>query len=370
MEYTIACPCLFGLESILSGEVKRMGGQNVEVTDGRVVFKGDAAMVVKANLMLRTAERVMIVVGSFSADSFTKLFDGSAELPWEKYIPLGSAFPVKGWSLHSKLHSIPDCQAIIKKSVAVRLSKHYQKEWLPETGATYQIRFTIHKDNVMLMLDTSGEGLHKRGYRPVSNAAPIKETLAAGMIDLARVKRDSLLIDPMCGSGTILVEGASKALRMPSGIKRTFVSETWDMFPRELWASVKEDVMSQVNTEHSFSAQGFDIDIGAVALSAQNAKTAGFSDVVTTSYRELANFTPPDRPFTVITNPPYGERMSDIQSAEELYKLMGRVFLPTEGSSYYIISPNEDFEKLFGRPANKRRKLYNGMIRCTLYMYF
>lgn len=368
--YTIACPCLFGLESVLSGEIKRLGGQDVEVSDGRVVFKGGEKMIAKANIFLRTAERVMIVAGSFRAESFSDLFDGVSSLRFEDYIGSRDAFPVKGWSINSKLHSIPDCQSIIKKAVAKRLGGVYHQQWLAETGAVHQIQFTILRDIATIMLDTTGTGLHKRGYRPTANAAPIKETLAAGIADLARVKENTLLIDPFCGSGTILIESAMKALKIPPGLRRRFASESWGLLDKESWAEVRREGFDAVIRNGAFSALGSDLSPEAAALARRNADAAGVGGKISAVAVDIRDFTPPDEPFVLICNPPYGERMLELKEAEELYREMGRVFQPSEGRSYYIISPHEHFEKLFGRAASRRRKLYNGMIKCQLYMFY
>ena len=367
---TLACPCLFGLESVLAGEIKRIGGQDVEVTDGRVCFKGGPEMIARANIYLRTAERVMIVVGGFRAETFTELFDGVYELNLENYIGSNDAFPVKGWSLNSKLKSIPDCQAIIKKAAAKRLGEHYGKQWLPENGPVHQIQFSILRDAVTIMLDTSGSGLHKRGYRPVSNAAPIKETLAAGIADLARVRENTLLVDPFCGSGTLLIESATKALKIAPGLKRHFSAENWGLISQQSWQDIRRESFEQIRRDGKFKAIGGDIDNAAIDLTIKNSDRAGVRGKISASLYDVADFKLPDQPFTLITNPPYGERMLDIHQAERLYKTMGKVFQPGEGRSYYIISPHEQFEHLFGRPANRRRKLYNGMLKCQLFMFF
>lgn len=367
---TLACPCLFGLESVLSAEVKRIGGQDVEVTDGRVCFKGSPQMIVRANLLLRTAERVLMVVGGFRAQTFTELFDGVYSLPLENFIGSLDAFPVKGWSLNSKLKSVPDCQSIIKKAVAKRLGEHYGKQWLEETGPVHQIQFSILRDVVTVMIDTSGNGLHKRGYRPVSNAAPIKETLASGIADLARVRENSLVIDPCCGSGTLLIEAATKALGIAPGLKRHFSAENWGFIPAEEWQRERRESFGLIRRSGEFRAQGYDIDEESVRLSNENAKNAGVGGRVKMEKAELADFKAPDEPFILLCNPPYGERMLDQKQSEELYRTMGRVFEPAEGRSYYIISPHEQFEHLFGRQASRRRKLYNGMLKCQLYMFF
>ncbi len=367
---TIACPCLFGLESVLSGEVKRMGGQDVEVTDGRVCFKGSPRMVARANVLLRTAERVLIVVGGFRAESFSDLFEGVYALPWEHYIGSKDAFPVKGWSLNSKLMSVPDCQSIIKKAIAKRLGEHYGQSWLEESGPIHQVQFSILRDVVTVMLDTSGTGLHKRGYRPTANAAPIKETLAAGIADLARVRENTLLLDPFCGSGTLLIEGATKALRIAPGLRRRFSAEHWGLISAEEWQEERRESFELVRRSGSFRAIGADIDKVAVGLTLANAERAGIKQKLSCGVDDIKDFIPPDEPFVLLTNPPYGERMLSVAEAEELYRTMGQVFVPDEGRSYYIISPHEQFERLFGRAASRRRKLYNGNIKCTLYMFF
>ncbi len=367
---TLACPCLFGLESVLSGEIKRIGGQDIEVTDGRVCFKGSPQMIARANVLLRTAERVLIVVGGFRAESFQDLFEGVYALPFEHYIGSADAFPVKGWSLNSKLKSIPDCQAIIKKAAAKRLGEHYGREWLPETGPVHQIQFSIMRDVVTIMIDTSGNGLHKRGYRPAANAAPIKETLACGIADLARVREDTLVVDPLCGSGTLLIEAATKALRIAPGLKRHFAAERWGLVPPEEWQQVRQESFEAIKRRGAFQAIGSDIDPHSVRLTRDNAQRAGVGVKIDCNVADVASFVPPEQPFTLLTNPPYGQRMLELHQAEELYRTMGRVFVPGEGRSYYIISPHEHFENLFGRQASRRRKLYNGMVKCQLYMFF
>ena len=367
---TIACPCLFGLESVLSGEVKRMGGQDVEVTDGRVCFKGNPRMIARASVLLRTAERVLIVVGGFRAETFQDLFEGVYHLPWENFIGSRDAFPVKGWSLNSKLRSVPDCQSIIKKAIAKRLGEHYGAAWLEESGPVHQIQFSLMRDVASIMIDTSGSGLHKRGYRPTANAAPIKETLAAGIADLARVRENTLLVDPFCGSGTLLIEGATKALRIAPGLRRRFSAEHWGLIPQEDWQEERRASFELVRRSGTFRALGSDIDSAAVDLTLDNAERAGIRSKISCHTENVKNFVPPAEPFVLITNPPYGERMLTVEQAEELYRVMGQAFEPGEGRSYYVISPHEQFERLFGRAASRRRKLYNGNIKCILYMFF
>lgn len=365
----LLCPCLFGVESILAGEIKRMGGEDVRASDGKVTFFGDLPLLARANLNLRTAERVLVVLGEFAAHTFEELFQGVKALPLEDFIGEKDRFPVKGWSLNSKLASVPDCQSIVKKAAVERLKEKYGISWFEESGSLFQIQFSILKDEVTVMLDTSGAGLHKRGYRPAANEAPIKETLAAGIIDLARVKADSVLYDPFCGSGTFLIEGAMKALNIAPGINRRFAAEKWGVLPETVWKEERQRCFDLVRKDASFTAYGGDIDDEAVLLSKQNAKRAGVSSRIHLKREAVKDFSAQDREGILICNPPYGERMLDIKQAETLYQEMGRRFVGRE-MCYYIITPHDNFERLFGRPATKRRKLYNGMIRCQLYMYF
>ncbi|MEF9983185.1 MAG: class I SAM-dependent RNA methyltransferase [Oscillospiraceae bacterium] len=369
-KFTLCCPCLFGLESVLSSEIRRLGGEDIVVTDGKVIFSGDETILVKSNIMLSTAERVLIVLGSFKATSFTELFDNTAELPFEDFIGKNDAFPVKGWSLNSALHSVPDCQAIIKKAAVRRLERVYGLSWFEETGPIHQIQFSIHKDNVMVMLDSSGYGLHKRGYRQLSNAAPIKETLAAGIIDLARVRENTTVFDPLCGSGTFLIESALHGLKIAPGLRRHFAAERWGLFDESVWEDVKQECFSNIRRDGKFMANGFDIDEECIDLTMENAGKAGVAARVKASQGDIKDFVPQGDNPVVICNPPYGERMLDIKQAEELYKVMGDVYSKDESIPWYIISPHEDFEKIFGKVADKRRKLYNGMIKCQVFMYF
>lgn len=367
--YKLSCPCHFGLESVLTFEAKKAGAENVRADNGRVTFEGGAEMIARANICLSTAERVLIQLAEFRALTFEELFDGVRNIPWEEFIGKSEAFPVKGYSLNSQLRSIPDCQSIIKKAVVERLKEKYGLNWLEETGAVHQIQFGIMKDTVTVYLDTSGAGLHKRGYRKNSNLAPIKETLAAGMIDLAHVKENSFVCDPFCGSGTILIEAAFKALNIAPGLNRKFAAEKWEISDRKTWTEERQRAISLVKKNNLFHALGFDIDNECVTLSNENIKKAGISSRISAKAADINNFSGIENAI-VICNPPYGERMLEIRQAEELYRIMGRKFQKDLGNTYYIISPHENFEKFFGRPADKKRKLYNGMIKCSLFMYF
>ena len=371
MEKMIFCaPCLFGIEGILADELRRMGASEVQAENGRGLFAGGWDILARANIGSRYAERIQIVLGSFMARSFEELFQGVKSLPLERYIGKNDAFPVKGWSLNSALHSIPDCQSIIKKAAAERLGKAYGVGWLQETGAMHQLQFTIMKDEVTLLLDSSGAGLHKRGYRQNAGGAPIKETLAAAIVDVMRVRKVERIVDPCCGSGTLLIEGALAAKGIAPGIKRRFSFMDWQQMPADIWRAERERAKSFVKEDRVFEALGGDIDPDAVRLTMENAAKANVADMVAASEKSLQTFRPEGDRGIVLCNPPYGERLLDVQAAEELYRQMGKVFVPKQGWSYAIISPHEDFETLFGRKADKRRKLYNGMLKCQLYMYF
>ena len=366
----LCAPCLFGIEGVLGDELKRLGAANVRPENGRVLFEGDAATVARVNIGSRYAERVQVVLGRFRATTFDALFEGVKKLPWENFIGSSDRFPVKGWALNSALHSVPDCQSIIKKAVVSRLSSLYHLSWFEETGALYQIQFTILKDEATLLIDTSGVGLHKRGYRAVAGEAPIKETLAAAIGDIMRVRRADRICDPCCGSGTLLLEAALAARRIAPGLARTFAAEKWKQIPSAVWQEEREKARAQVMSDRPLTLVGGDIDPAMLRLCEDNARKAGVADALTVVRRELRDFVPEGESGIVLCNPPYGERLADKAAAEQIIRDMGKVFVKKAGWSYAVISPNEEFEKLFGRPANKRRKLYNGMLKCQLYMYF
>lgn len=368
-KFLMCCPCHFGLESTLRFELTKIGAEDINVQDGRILFRGDYSILAKANLCLSTAERVLIQLGEFPAYSFEELFQGVKKLPLEDWIGKDDAFPVKGHALDSKLHSVPDCQSIIKKAAVERLRMHYRTSWFAETGSVHQIQFSIRKNRCVIYLDTSGAGLHKRGYRRNSNAAPIKETLAAGIIDLARVRGDSILTDPFCGSGTFLIEGALKALHMAPGLSRHFAAEKWGCVPASVWKDARAEAIANINRDADFEAFGFDCDPEAIRLTEENAKKAGVGSRIHLKQRDISEFVPVDGSITVC-NPPYGERMLDIQAAESLYRIMGNVFPADKLHPCYVISPDSEFETFFDKKASKRRKLYNGMMQCQLYMYF
>ncbi len=365
----LCCPCHFGLESVLKYEIQKIGGTDLKVSDGKISFTGDENIVARANLCLSTAERVFIELIEFKATTFEELFQGVRAIELERYIGEHDAFPVKGYSLNSTLHSVPDCQSIVKKAAVERLKSKYGINWFDESGPTVQIKFSILKDVVSIYLDTSGVGLHKRGYRRNSNAAPIKETLAAGIIDLARVRPDSIVCDPFCGSGTLLIESALKALRIAPGLNRRFAAEKWNCFNDKIWREERTRAIDNVDKSAEFHAIGFDIDDDAVALTLDNAHKAGIKSRLKIEQADISKFVQPEDSI-VICNPPYGERLLELREAEYIYRKMGRVLGKGGSRQSYVISPHEEFEKFFGTQARKRRKLYNGMIKCQLYMYF
>lgn len=365
----LCCPCHFGLESVLKYEIQKIGGTDLRVSDGRISFTGDETIVARSNLCLSTAERVLIELIEFKATTFEELFQGVKSIELERYIGPQDAFPVKGDSLNSTLFSVPDCQSIVKKAAVERLKSKYGITWFDETGPTVQIQFRIFKDIVSVYLDTSGAGLHKRGYRRNSNAAPIKETLAAGIIDLARVRPDSVVCDPFCGSGTLLIESALKALNIAPGLNRRFAAEKWSSLDSKIWQEERKRAIDNVNRSAKFQAIGFDIDDDAVALTLDNGHKAGIKSRLKIEQADITKFVQPEDSI-VICNPPYGERMLELREAEDVYRKMGRVLGKGGNRQSYVISPHEEFEKFFGTDARKRRKLYNGMIKCQLYMYF
>lgn len=369
MQLTLCCPTLFGLEGIVADEL-RFGGRltDVHAENGRVLFTGDENTLAWANLNLRCAERVLIRIGTFKAKTFDQLFEGVKALPWEQFIPADGAFPVKGHSLDSALHSIPDCQKIIKKAVVSRLGAKYGQTWFDEIGEKYQIQFSIMHDVAELYLDTSGAGLHKRGYRANSNAAPLRETLAAAMVKLARWRGRDPFLDPFCGSGTIAIEAAMIAQRRAPGLLRRFDAEKWSCFDRSVWQEARESALDLAQPDAKFDIIGSDIDPDCVQLSIENARKAGVANTV---FFERADATKRDysNAGVLFANPPYGERLLDLQQAEKLYADLGRA---TKNSpmKQYLLSSDPLFERCYGRKADKRRKLYNGMIKCELHMYF
>ncbi len=366
---TFAIPCLFGLEGLVGDELRHLGLEGVQVENGRVLCRGSLPDIPRLNINLRCGERVLVLMASFPARSFEMLFQGTARLPWEDFIPRDGQFPVKGHALDSQLHSVPDCQKIIKKAVADRLGRVYGLEHLPETGAKYQIQFGIMRDQCSLYLDTSGPGLHKRGYRAVGVAAPLRETLAAAMVTLSRYRGKDPFRDPFCGSGTIAIEAALIARNRAPGLDRSFDAQRWACIPSQAWLDAAGEAMDQ-EFDGQYDIWGGDIDPKAIQIARENAVKAGVEDLVRFDVADAARFRCQGEFGQIVTNPPYGERLLEKQEAEELYRMFGRVYRDVPPRwRVLVLTSHPEFEKFFGRKADKKRKLYNGMIKCDLYQF-
>ena len=367
--HTFMVPCLLGLEKLVGDEIRRLGLKDVQVENGRVLCRGELSDLARLNINLRCGARVLLVLGRFPARSFEELFQGTRAIPWEEYLPRDAAFPVKGYSISSQLHSVPACQAIVKKAVAARLGARYGLNTLPETGALYQIQFSIMKDTAMLMLDTSGAGLHKRGYRAQGVAAPLRETLAAAMVLLSRYRGRDPFCDPFCGSGTICIEAALIALNRAPGLDRSFDAQRWGFVPSGDWLTAAGEAMDK-EFHGRYDIWGGDVDPRAVAIARDNARKAGVEDVVRFEVADMRNFRRDDTYGQLVTNPPYGERIMERREAEELYRSFGKAWAKfPETWKLYLLSSHTEFERTFGHQAKKKRKLYNGMIKCDAFMY-
>ena len=364
-----AVPCLFGLEGLVGDELRRMDMQDVSVENGRVLFSGGKRELAKANICLRTGERILLLLGQFKARTFEELFQGVLALPLEDYIPKEGQFPVKGHSLGSQLASVPDCQAIVKKAASRRLGEKYGVSWLPETGEKYQLQFSIMQDLVTVYLDTSGVGLHKRGYRAVGNDAPLRETLAAAMVQLTKYRGREFFWDPMCGSGTIPIEAALIAKNQAPGINRRFAAEKFAWMEESIWADVRSEARDK-EFRGDYHILGSDNDPKCVSLSMANARKAGVGNLIEFKDGDATKLSLPAQNGILVCNPPYGERMLERQSAQRLYQALGRHLKFADGWKKYIITSEPEFEHYFGRRADKKRKLYNGMLKCDYYMYY
>ncbi len=362
-------PCLFGLEGLVGDEVKRLELKNVRVENGHVLCEGEWADLCRLNLNLRCGERVLLLVGKEKAETFDELYEAAARQPWEDFIPKDGQFPVKGYSLNSKLFSLPNCQKIIKKAAAVRLGKVYGMEQLPETGELYQIQFAMRNDIAEFYLDTSGPGLRKRGYRAVSLEAPLRETLAAAMVILSRYRGRDPFCDPFCGSGTIAIEAAMIAKNRAPGLDRRFDSQKWAVLPSKLWLEAADEAMDK-EFDGSYEIWGGDIDPRAVALAKDNARKAGVDDVVKFELADATRFHWGGQYGRVVTNPPYGERLMDRSAAEQLYREFGIAMSKLPDTwRISVLSSHTEFERTFGHGIARKRKLYNGMIKCDLFQY-
>lgn len=363
--------CLFGLEKQLGEEIDALGLKRIETIDGRVTFEGELGDIPRANINLRCAERVYIKLGSFPARTFTELFDGTNAIAWEEWIGKLDRFPVSGHSIKSQLTSIPDCQSIVKKAIVDRLSGAYKIGWFDETGVTYKVEFFILKDIATLMIDTSGFALHKRGYRPGAGIAPLRETLAAAIALTSRPSEEVLFWDPFCGSGTIAIEAAMIATNRAPGLKREFSSMSFPQIDNALWQNAKEEAESKIIRNSKFEAWASDIDENILDLTYENALNAGVEEHIKIFCKDARQIKKPESiKGSIVCNPPYGERMGDRTEVEQLYRQIGRTFEGFQPWHIYIITSCEYFEKLYGRPADKIRKLYNGMIPCNFYQFF
>lgn len=369
MKIQLVATCLFGLEHMLGEEIEKLGYERISTINGRVTFLGDEQAVALSNVFLRYAERVFIKLGSFKATSFEELFEGTRSLPWSEFIGRNDAFPVKGHSIKSQLFSIPDCQAIIKKAIVKSMSEVYGISYFPEEGVKYQVEFFILNDEATLMIDTSGEPLHKRGYRREANAAPIRETLAAAIVATSRPREDVLMWDPMCGSGTLAIEAAMRMRNIAPGMRRNFSAEKFPYIPEKLWRDAKEEALEGI-TPSEFEVYASDIDEECVKLTKDNAYRAGVLNSLKVFRQDARRISAPGRRGTIVTNPPYGERIGTVSEVERLYRDIGVHFRSLAPWQVYVITSHDGFERLYGKKADKVKKLYNGMIPCYLYQFF
>lgn len=369
MKLQLVATCLFGLERLLGEEIEALGYERISTIDGRITFLADEEGVALSNVFLRFAERIYIKLGSFRATTFDELFVGTRALPWADFIGARDAFPVKGHSIKSKLFSIPDCQSIVKKAVVTALSERYGISRFSEEGVKYQIEFFILNDEATLMIDTSGVPLHKRGYRTESNLAPIRETLAAAIAKTSRPREDVLLWDPMCGSGTIAIEAAMMMRGIAPGVRRSFAGEAFPFIGRRVWEDARDEARSGERASE-FRAFASDIDARALEIAEHNARRAGVLDSIKIFERDARRITSGGMRATIVTNPPYGERLGTQREVEALYREIGERFRSLSPWQVYIITSHPDFQRFYGRRADKVRKLYNGMIPCYLYQFF
>ncbi|AQU79602.1 MULTISPECIES: class I SAM-dependent RNA methyltransferase [Planococcus] len=368
--FKLLATAAMGLESIVANEVKELGYET-ETENGKVFFEGNERDIAKTNLWLRTADRVKIIAGEFNAYTFDELFERTKEIEWEKFLPLDAEFPVQGKSVKSTLHSVPNCQSIVKKAIVERLKKAYHhNSFLDETGPRFKIEVSILKDKVQLSIDTSGAGLHKRGYRLDQGEAPLKETLAAALVKLSRWTPDRPFVDPFCGSGTIAIEAAMIGQNLAPGYNRDFDSEEWPWIGQEIWDEVRAEAEELANYDQPLNITGTDIDHRMLTIAEENAREAGFADLIHFEQRQVKDFVATEENGVVVGNPPYGERIGEIEIIEEMIADMGRVFAKHTTWSVYMLSSMGRFETLYGQPATKKRKLFNGFIRTDLFQFW
>ena len=359
----------FGLEAVAAREVQALGYTDVMVENGRVTFAGDLEAICRANLWLRSADRVLVRMGEFQALSFEELFQQTRALPWADWLPENAAFPVDGKSVRSQLHSVPDCQAIVKKAIVEKMKERYRRDWFEENGPRYTVEAALLKDMATLTIDTTGAGLHKRGYRKLSTQAPLKETLAAALISLSYWRPDRLLVDPFCGSGTIPIEAALIGLNLAPGLNREFAAGGWPNLPPNLWQRAREEARDLADRGRKLMIMGSDVDGEALSLARYHARQAGVDRQVVFRAMPVSEIRSEERFGFVICNPPYGERLGGQKEVERVYREMGRAFKTLDTWSFYVLTAHPGFEPLFGRRADKKRKLYNGRIQCNYYQF-
>ncbi|MEA4925948.1 MAG: class I SAM-dependent RNA methyltransferase [Syntrophomonadaceae bacterium] len=369
-ELDLIATAAFGLETVVAHELKKLGYENLKVENGRVAFAGDVAAIARCNLWLRSADRLLLQLGEFEARSFEELFENTKKLPWPDWLPETAEFPVEGKSIQSKLFSVSDCQAIVKKAIVEKMKVKYPVKWFKENGPKYKIQVALLKNRATLTIDTSGAGLHKRGYRKLSAEAPIKETLAAAMIYLSRWKADRALIDPCCGSGTIPIEAGLIGRNIAPGLNRSFGAEHWPQLAPEIWRSAREEARDSILSRQDLGITGYDIDSQALELARYHAGQAGLRQQISFHRQPLSALRSQYHYGYLITNPPYGERLSEKAEVEQLYGQMGLISKQLDTWSFYILTSHPQFEKFFKRKADKKRKLYNGRIQCNYYQFF
>lgn len=370
-KFELMAPCHFGLEAVLKKEIYDLGYEILQVEDGRITFEGDAEAICRGNIFLRTTERVLLKVGKFHAETFEELFQGIKGLPWEFYIPANGKFWVtKASSVKSKLFSSKDIQSIVKKAMVERMKQEYDMDWFPEDGPSYPVRVFLYKDEVTVTLDTSGVSLHKRGYRYLCGKAPLTETLAAALILLTPWKADRIFVDPMCGSGTFLIEAAMIAANIAPGMKRRFLSETWEnLIEKDLWKECFKEARDMVNTDISVDIQGYDIDGDIIKAARDNARRAGVEHLIHFQQRGISDLHHPKKYGFIFTNPPYGERLEEKKALPDLYQQIGQAYRGLDSWSMYMITSYEETERYIGRKADKNRKIYNGMLKTYFYQF-
>lgn len=370
-KYTLVSPCFFGMEKMLATEIKNLGFEIEKTEDGRITYKTDEYGIARANMWLRCAERVNLKIAEFTARSFEELYDQTRSIDWSRFISYGAEFPVaKASSIKSKLYSTPDIQSIVKKAVVDSLKEKYmERGMLKEDKEKYPIYVFIHKDRVLLSIDTSGVSLYKRGYKELANKAPIRETLAAGLVRLTPWRPGRILVDPMCGSGTILIEAAMIGMNMAPGMNREFISEKWRTIDKKIWWDVRRDAFDQLNDNEDFKIYGYDIDPESIKIAKHNAEIAGVDQYIDFAVADVKDFKSDKEYGMIITNPPYGERLEDEEAVKILYKEMGYAFRGLKNWSYFVITSYDKFEYEFGQDAPRKRKLYNGMLRTYYYQY-